>query len=293
MKDKKKNSKKFNLFDYKGYLAVLIVLFLVLGVLVKIAFGMIKETYPSAFPDKKVETSKEVIETKTIEETVKETETETEEVLPVAVETAETNKVQTEETRVNVDDPLLILVNRHHPIPEDLTYTLVEIKKDYTIDERVYKDLMDMIADAKKAGYEVEICSAWRSRELQEKLYENKFDEYVSYGYSNKESEELAAFWVAVPGTSEHEIGLAVDIVSKHYQELNHSQADTEEQKWLMAHCQDYGFILRYPEDKQDITHIGYEPWHYRYVGKEAAKEIMASGMCLEEYLGAVCEPEK
>ena len=84
-----------------------------------------------------------------------------------------------------------------------------------------------------------------------------------------------------------------MDIVAKSYQHLDHDQANTNEQKWLMAHCQEYGFILRYPENKQDITHIGYEPWHYRYVGKEAAKEIMASGMCLEEYLGAVCEPEK
>ena len=120
---------------------------------------------------------------------------------------------------------------------------------------------------------------------MQEKLYSNKLDEYLSYGYSQEKAKELAAFWVAVPGTSEHEIGLAVDIVSKWYQHLDHAQANTDEQQWLMKHCHEYGFILRYPEEKQELTRIGYEPWHYRYVGKTAAQEIMEYGLCLEEYL--------
>ena len=91
--------------------------------------------------------------------------------------------------------------------------------------------------------------------------------------------------WVARPGTSEHQAGLAVDIVSVEYQVLDEGQEDTPLQQWLMAHCWEYGFILRYPTDKSDLTGVGYEPWHYRYVGEEAAKAITEQGICLEEYL--------
>ena len=91
--------------------------------------------------------------------------------------------------------------------------------------------------------------------------------------------------WVARPGTSEHQTGLAVDIVDTSYQILDEGQENTPVQQWLMAHCAEYGFILRYPTDKSEITGVGYEPWHYRYVGVEAAREIMANGLCLEEYL--------
>lgn len=97
-----------------------------------------------------------------------------------------------------------------------------------------------------------------------------------------------AARWVAPPGTSEHQTGLALDIVSADYQLLDEKQAETPEQQWLMEHCWEYGFVLRYPTDKSAVTGIGYEPWHYRYVGKEAAREMVRRGVCLEEYLGAV-----
>mgnify|MGYP001045035753 CR=1 FL=1 len=92
---------------------------------------------------------------------------------------------------------------------------------------------------------------------------------------------------VAVPGTSEHATGLAVDIISGQYTGLDDKQGDTAEQEWLMAHCQEYGFILRFPKDKSNVTGIVYEPWHYRYVGKEAAKKITEQGITLEEYLQA------
>ena len=91
--------------------------------------------------------------------------------------------------------------------------------------------------------------------------------------------------WVARSGTSEHQTGLAVDIVDMSYQILDKKQESTPVQKWLMVHCAEYGFILCYPTDKSALTGINYEPWHYRYVGAEAAKEIMESGLCLEEYL--------
>ena len=92
---------------------------------------------------------------------------------------------------------------------------------------------------------------------------------------------------MAVPGTSEHQLGLALDIVDVANQVLDERQENTEVQKWLMKNSWKYGFILRYPTDKSDITGISYEPWHYRYVGKEAAKEIYEAGICLEEYLNA------
>ena len=90
---------------------------------------------------------------------------------------------------------------------------------------------------------------------------------------------------MARPGTSEHQLGLAVDIVSASNQSLTKAQEKTKVQKWLMEHCWEYGFILRYPNEKSGITGIGYEPWHYRYVGTEIALDIRDSGLCFEEYL--------
>lgn len=142
-----------------------------------------------------------------------------------------------------------------------------------------------MMNDARKNGLSPLICSSYRTYEKQSELYNEKVDYYKGLGYSEEESLKKAANWVAAPGTSEHQLGLAVDIVSLNYQMLNDDQENTKEQKWLMEHCHEYGFILRYPKDKIDITQVGYEPWHYRYVGYDAAKEITEKGLCLEEYL--------
>ncbi len=125
-----------------------------------------------------------------------------------------------------------------------------------------------------------------RTNEKQERLFNNKIENYKAKGYSEEDAKKEAAKWVAVPGTSEHQLGLSVDIVSLNNQMLDESQEKTEEQKWLMKNSYKYGFILRYPSDKIEITGIGYEPWHYRYVGKEAAAEITQKGIALEEYLG-------
>ena len=104
-------------------------------------------------------------------------------------------------------------------------------------------------------------------------------------GYTRASAAAAAARWVAPPGTSEHQLGLAVDIVAGSFQVLDSRQEKTAEQQWLMEHCWEYGFILRYPSDKSDITGIAYEPWHYRYVGEKAAREMTEQGLCLEEYL--------
>ena len=139
--------------------------------------------------------------------------------------------------------------------------------------------------DMRAEGLSPLICSSYRTNEKQQTLYSNQVNGYLAQGYSQAKAEEEAGKWVAVPGTSEHQTGLAADIVDMSYQILDEKQEDTPVQKWLMENSWKYGFILRYPSDKSDITGIHYEPWHYRYVGKETAKEIYEKGVCLEEYL--------
>ena len=180
----------------------------------------------------------------------------------------------------------LRLVNTDHPLPEDFTVEVTTLRNGHAIDERAYPDLQDMMDAARAAGLSPIICSSFRTMEKQQDLFQRQVDTYIGRGYSEEDALVEAAVWVAIPGTSEHQLGLAVDIVDESYQLLDEAQEDTPVQQWLMAHCHEYGFILRYPTDKSDITGIGYEPWHYRYVGKEAAAEIMTRGICLEEYLG-------
>lgn len=180
----------------------------------------------------------------------------------------------------------LTLVNWEHPLSKGYpTPDLVQLRNNQTIDERVYPDLQNMMDAARAEGLQPLICSSFRTIEEQEQLYQEEVKRELQCGYPEDEAEERAVIWVARPGTSEHEMGLAVDIVDTNYQILDQRQENTAVQHWLMEHCWEYGFILRYPTDKSAITHIGYEPWHYRYVGKQAAKAIMESGLCLEEYL--------
>lgn len=129
------------------------------------------------------------------------------------------------------------------------------------------------------------ICSAYRTQDFQQTLHDNKVSEWMEQGYSREEAREKAGHQVAVPGTSEHQLGLAVDIVDVNYQLLDTNQENTAVQKWLLENSWRYGFILRYPTGQTDVTGIVYEPWHYRYVGKEYAQDIHEKGLCLEQYL--------
>ena len=167
---------------------------------------------------------------------------------------------------VIVDDELLTLVNR--------------------VDSRCYEAYMEMINACKAAGYSPVNCSSYRAQETQQSLYDNKVQRLISSGMSEEEAKVEAAKAVAIPGTSEHQLGLAVDIVDANMQDLTDEQENTATQKWLMANSWRYGFIHRYPNDKTDITGIIYEPWHYRYVGKDAAQDIFNRDITLEEYLG-------
>lgn len=180
----------------------------------------------------------------------------------------------------------LQLINWETPLPEDYEAgELTELSNGHAVDSRIYPALQEMMDDARAAGYNPLICSSFRTWDKQSQLYERKVQFYIDQGSDRATAEEQAAVWVARPGTSEHQAGLAVDIVSVEYQVLDEGQEDTPLQQWLMAHCWEYGFILRYPTDKSDLTGVGYEPWHYRYVGEEAAKAITEQGICLEEYL--------
>lgn len=178
----------------------------------------------------------------------------------------------------------LVLVNETHSIPEDFSVETTALSGGHAVDSRIYQALQNMLDAARAEGLSPLICSSYRTMEKQTSLYNAQVDSWLNQGYSLEEAKEQAAQWVAPPGYSEHQTGLALDIVAASYQMLNEAQEDTPEQIWLMEHCAEYGFILRYPSDKSHITGIGYEPWHYRYVG-EAAKVIMEQGICLEEYL--------
>lgn len=179
----------------------------------------------------------------------------------------------------------LTLVNKSHPIAKGYTPKLAAVENGHAVDERIGQALKDMLADAGKEGLSPIICSSYRSEATQAALYTDEVNENLCQGFPYEEAEKRASVWVAMPGTSEHQLGLAVDLVSQSYQMLDQAQENTPEQKWLIKNCANYGFILRYPTTKSQITGVGYEPWHYRYVGKDAAKEIMGRGICLEEYL--------
>lgn len=179
----------------------------------------------------------------------------------------------------------MILVNPWNPLPDDFTVELKNVENGHAVDARIAIYLEKMLSDARAQGLSPMICSSYRTYEKQQTLYTNKVNYYLNQGYSQKDAESEAGKWVAVPGTSEHQTGLAVDLVSSSYQVLDQKQEETPEQKWLMENSYKYGFILRYPNEKRAITGIYYEPWHYRYVGHKTAKEIYEKGICYEEYL--------
>lgn len=181
----------------------------------------------------------------------------------------------------------LVLVNPWNPIPDEYYVDLVQIENGF-VDVRCYPELQNMLADCAAAGLSPLICSSYRTQEKQEALFQERIDELVIQGYSVEDAYDKAATSVAKPGTSEHQLGLAVDIVDRYHQMLDTSQETTLVQQWLMENCWKYGFILRYPNGTSELTGIIYEPWHYRYVGKKIAKEIHKRGICLEEYLGTV-----
>lgn len=187
-------------------------------------------------------------------------------------------------TDVNVDFTR-ILVNGDYQLPEGYKPTLAEAVKGtgVLLDYRVAPYYQAMYDAAKKDGITLTPVSGYRSVERQKTNFENKIQYYIDQGMDRKKATVEAATIIMLPGASEHNAGLAMDIAS-----LSQSFENTDEFEWLSRNAADYGFILRYPKDeaKREITKVIYEPWHYRYVGVEAAQEITRKGITLEEYLG-------
>lgn len=173
----------------------------------------------------------------------------------------------------------MIVVNSHNSLPEGYKVNTTEYKG-FDVDVRIVNQLSSMLEAAQSDGIDLWVSSAYRSNETQVYLYDRETDYYKDMGYSEAQAKQLAKKSVAVPGTSEHEVGLAVD-----FNNVTDDFKYTQEYAWLCQHAAEYGFIQRYPEGKENITDIIFEPWHYRYVGKENAEKINASGKCLEEYV--------
>lgn len=190
-------------------------------------------------------------------------------------------EAQNEETR----PWYLMLVNQSHPMEDGYVPELANIDDSHQVDARVLEPLQNMLKAASDEGYSLYVCSAYRSVDRQKELFNESMIDYVNQGKTYYEAAIETAKSIAWPGESEHATGLAMDIVSSDYAGLDEKQGETDDQKWLMEHCYEYGFILRYPKDKLEDTGIIYEPWHYRYVGVEAALEIRDQGVTLEEYL--------
>lgn len=191
----------------------------------------------------------------------------------------------TSTSSINSSDPyyessMPLLVNPDHLMPDDYSPTVVSVGGNYKLESKAAAAWQDMQAAASRDGVSLWIISAYRTLERQTELYQEKVEEYKNLGYNEGDAKIEAGKWVAVPGTSEHCLGYAADLCS-----LEENFENSDQFAWLQKHCAEYGFILRYPKDKVDITKISYEPWHYRYVGSNHAQIIMSQGLCLEEYL--------
>ena len=183
------------------------------------------------------------------------------------------------------EDWQLLLVNPWHTVPEGYEIKLATLSNGLQVDERIYDDLDDMLSDCREAGLNPIVCSAYRTEATQTRLYRNKVARVRASGVPEDRVEAEAARWVAKPGTSEHQTGLALDVScpSENY-ELEETFALTPEGKWLSTYASHYGFILRYPRGKESITGFPYEPWHIRYVGEPLAPYLSLTGLTLEEY---------
>lgn len=195
----------------------------------------------------------------------------------------------------------LMLLNNDWELPEDFKWDLVywsngksvdalslnykKYDQVFAVDRAAYQPLKDMFAAAEKAGVPLQMVSPYRSIQKQDRLFTESVNYYMKQGYSESEAIKKANVSRTFTGTSEHNTGFGFDILEKGNWTLSESFDKTAQFKWLMENAESYGFILRYQKDKTDITGIMYEPWHFRYVGTQHAKEINSKNMCLEEYI--------
>jgi D-alanyl-D-alanine carboxypeptidase len=186
---------------------------------------------------------------------------------------------------IEIGDWQYTLVNGENLLAADYAPELAAVGDGQFFDARAADALKDFIAGARAEGLQVYITSSYRAYNTQKYLFDKKVGEYLYSAGSQDAAVEKAKTIVAYPGTSEHQLGLACDLVDQYYDYMNESLADTVLSQWMAAHCAEYGFILRYPRDKTEITGVMFEPWHFRYVGKEAAAYIMEKGLALEEFV--------
>ncbi|MDE5994873.1 MAG: M15 family metallopeptidase [Oscillospiraceae bacterium] len=195
----------------------------------------------------------------------------------------------------------LMLLNNDWELPEDFKWDLVywsngqsvdalslnykKYDQVFAVDRAAYQPLKDMFAAAEKAGVPLQMVSPYRSIQKQDRLFTESVNYYMKQGYSESEAIKKANVSRTFTGTSEHNTGFGFDILEKGNWTLSESFDKTAQFKWLMENAENYGFILRYQKGKTDITGIMYEPWHFRYVGTQHAKEINSKNMCLEEYI--------
>jgi len=207
---------------------------------------------------------------------------------PASQQSAQASGTANSGLRTDIDPDAwnLMLVNSTHTIDETYVPTTKSINGEEEVDERIYDATMEMLQAAEDEGYSLLVCSAYRPYDLQVRLFNEQVESVMStQDVSEEEAREIAGTVVAVPGTSEHQTGLSMDIVTMDHQTLDEEVLQTPEIRWLYANCHKFGFIVRYPQNKMNETGIIHEPWHYRYVGVEAATEIMTRGITLEEYL--------
>lgn len=191
------------------------------------------------------------------------------------------NENYTAKTKHKLNDWKLVLVNYENNLPEDFEVELSNIDATRQFDSRAIEELIQLLKAAKKDKVgNLWVQSAYRSTERQEELYNNKVKEFMSYGLTKEEAEKRTSEFINKANTSEHNIGLAVDF---NYIEKNFET--TKAFSWLQENAENYGFILRYKKEKEDITKVSYEPWHWRYVGIEHAKKMNEMDFCLEEYV--------
>lgn len=190
------------------------------------------------------------------------------------VEISEQQKKETDLPDIDIDSWEYVLVNAEHSIGE-YAPELGEFEGQ-KLDQRILEPMQSFVAGARAEGLSVFLSSGYRGFEEQQYLFNRKVEQY---------GEEQAATIVSRPGTSEHQTGLACDITDEYYELKNESLENTALYQWMSRHCQEYGFIVRYPKDKEEITGIIYEPWHFRYVGVEAATYMVEHNLCLEEFV--------
>lgn len=204
--------------------------------------------------------------------------------------TNSTNEIGTENSSNTVtasnnlsllDDWQIRLVNRDNPLPDDFTVELENLDASRKFDKRAIEPLKQMICDMRDQGIKnIWAQSTYRSIEYQKGLYEKSINKYLKQGKSQEEAQKLTDEYINRPGTSEHHLGLAVD-----FNNVDEGFENTKAYEWLLENASNYGFVLRYPKEKEDITGIEYEPWHWRYVGPEHAKKMKEQNLCLEEYV--------